>query len=216
MPLVYGLVARGSTVLSEYFASTGNAPYIARRILTKIPPQEQRKSYGYEGSFFHYHADGSGLVVLVMGDDPDATGTRIAFSCIADIRSKFQGLCGDLWRTSSEGGLNDIFSRTLHEQLEFYSYSDEADKIRQAKQSINSVKDVMKDNIEKVIDRGDKIENLKERTEVLEDAATEFKHTSVKLKRQMWWKNKKICCACWTVAAIIIAIIVLILIFKVF
>ena len=48
MPIIYGLVARGSTVLAEYSSSTGNFTQITRRILEKIPQQDGKMSYVYD------------------------------------------------------------------------------------------------------------------------------------------------------------------------
>jgi vesicle-associated membrane protein 7 len=51
------------------------------------------------------------------------------------------------------------------------------------------VKDVMIDNIDKVLERGEKIDLLVDRTEDLSDSAHNFRYKSKKLKNTMWWKN---------------------------
>ena len=48
MPLTYGLVARGTVVLAEYYAVHGKANRIARKIVSKIPPQPHKKSYTFD------------------------------------------------------------------------------------------------------------------------------------------------------------------------
>jgi len=50
MPIIYSLVARGSNVLAEFTSTTGNFTTITRRILTKIPPQNNQMSYVYDKS----------------------------------------------------------------------------------------------------------------------------------------------------------------------
>ena len=50
----------------------------------------------------------------------------------------------------------------------------------------------MVNNIEKVIDRGERIEILVDKTEALSQASFAFKKRSTALRRQMWWKNQKL------------------------
>lgn len=59
--------------------------------------------------------DENGLTFLVLADDQ--LSWRVAFTCIYDIRSQFLAVCGDRYKSSSEGGLNDIFARIMKEKL---------------------------------------------------------------------------------------------------
>jgi hypothetical protein len=45
---------------------------------------------------------------------------------------------------------------------------------------------------DKVLERGEKIELLVDKTEVLDQHAFKFKKQSRQLKRSMWWKNAKL------------------------
>ena len=45
MPIIYSVVARGSTVLAEYSITSGNFTTIATRILGKIPQHNDKMSY---------------------------------------------------------------------------------------------------------------------------------------------------------------------------
>eukprot|EP00010_Vexillifera_abyssalis_P005784 CAMPEP_0201552898 /NCGR_PEP_ID=MMETSP0173_2-20130828/19186_1 /ASSEMBLY_ACC=CAM_ASM_000268 /TAXON_ID=218659 /ORGANISM="Vexillifera sp., Strain DIVA3 564/2" /LENGTH=220 /DNA_ID=CAMNT_0047963483 /DNA_START=49 /DNA_END=711 /DNA_ORIENTATION=+ len=216
MTITYGLIARGTVPLVEYNTgqSGANAASIARRILAKIPGGEHKKSYAYEGAYFHYHIDNNGIVVLMMSDDADKAGTRLSFSCIQDVRSNFYGVCGSLWPNAREGSLNSSFSRTLRDRMDFYSNDPEADSIRKARSQVSEVKDIMINNVEKVLERGDRIETLVEKTDLLQENSEQFRDSSVKLKRQMWWKNTKMCIIIWAVVIIVILVIVLIILGK--
>jgi len=66
------------------------------------------------------------------------------------------------------------------------------DKIHQVKGEIEQVKDVMVHNIEKVLERGERIEVLVDKTDSLNQQSFAFKKRSTALKRQMWWKNTKL------------------------
>lgn len=49
MHIIYSLVARGSCVLAEYTNTSGNFTTVTRRILEKIPPQNDKRWYSYDG-----------------------------------------------------------------------------------------------------------------------------------------------------------------------
>ena len=68
------------------------------------------------------------------------------------------------------------------------------DKIGKIKSDINKVQIVMKDNIEKVLKRGENIDSLVMKTEELEGESRSFSMNTKKLKKKMWWKNRKMCC----------------------
>jgi hypothetical protein len=50
MPLVYSVVARGTTILAEHSmqGTTANFAKVIQRILEKIPPTDGRMSYVFE------------------------------------------------------------------------------------------------------------------------------------------------------------------------
>ena len=54
---------------------------------------------------------------------------------------------------------------------------------------VNDVKDVMMENIEKVLERGEKIELLVDKTDALQNQAEQFQRKGKQLRRAMWWQN---------------------------
>lgn len=65
----------------------------------------------------------------------------------------------------------------------------------------------MVQNIERVLERGEKIELLVDKTENLNAQAFRFKKQSTHLRRALWWKNCKIVLA---LLAIVVAIALLV------
>jgi vesicle-associated membrane protein 7 len=51
---------------------------------------------------------------------------------------------------------------------------------------------VMIDNIEKVLDRGDRLALLVEKTTTLQGGAVRFKRHSHRFKNTLWWRNVKL------------------------
>lgn len=189
MPIIYSLVTRGSCVLAEYTGTSGNFTTVTRRILEKIPPQDAKMSYVYDRHIFHYIVD-DGITYLCMADEE--FGRRIPFAFLEDIKNRFRATYGDRGRTAIAYGMNTDFSRVLQNQMEYYSNNPGADRINRVRGEIDEVKSVMVHNIEKVLERGERIELLVDKTENLNQNAFKFKKSATQLKRSMWWKNIKI------------------------
>jgi len=189
MPIIYSLVTRGTVVLAEYTGTSGNFTTVTRRILEKIPPQDAKMSYVYDRHIFHYIVE-DGITYLCMADEE--FGRRIPFAFLEDIKNRFRATYGDRGKTAIAYGMNTDFSRVLQNQMDYYSNNPGADRINRVRGEIDEVKSVMVHNIEKVLERGERIELLVDKTESLNQNAFKFKKASNQLKRSMWWKNVKI------------------------
>eukprot|EP00003_Mantamonas_plastica_P014649 TRINITY_DN2532_c0_g3_i2.p1 TRINITY_DN2532_c0_g3~~TRINITY_DN2532_c0_g3_i2.p1 ORF type:complete len:204 (-),score=63.99 TRINITY_DN2532_c0_g3_i2:141-752(-) len=146
-------------------------------------------SYLYDKHTFHYTVS-DGLVYLCMTDAD--FGRRIPFAFLDDIKNRFVSEYGDRGRTALAYAMNESFSKVLQKQMEYYSNNPSADRIMQVRGEIDEVKNVMVQNIEKVLERGERIELLVDKTENLSTQAFKFKKQSGALKRQMWWQNAKL------------------------
>jgi vesicle-associated membrane protein 7 len=77
-------------------------------------------------------------------------------------------------------------TQVLAKQMDHYSSSGDVDKIERVKADMDDVKNVMVDNIEKVLKRGEKIELLVDKTDNLNQQSIRFKKHSSQLKTAMW------------------------------
>ncbi|XP_029790894.1 vesicle-associated membrane protein 4 isoform X1 [Suricata suricatta] len=66
------------------------------------------------------------------------------------------------------------------------------DKIKHVQNQVDEVIDVMQENITKVIERGERLDELQDKSESLSDNATAFSNRSKQLRRQMWWRGCKV------------------------
>ncbi|KAG0345262.1 hypothetical protein BG004_003842 [Podila humilis] len=64
-------------------------------------------------------------------------------------------------------------------------------KTAQLQQQVNDVVGIMEQNIISVKDRGEKIEDMKNKSDGLQQGAEQFKKGASALRRQMYWKNMK-------------------------
>lgn len=66
------------------------------------------------------------------------------------------------------------------------------DAITNVQNEIDNVRGIMTENIERVLERGERIDLLVDKTDRLGGSAHEFRVRSKGLRRQMWWKNVKL------------------------
>jgi hypothetical protein len=76
---------------------------------------------------------------------------------------------------------------------------------------VNDVTNIMKQNLQKVLDRDAKLSDLEDKSELLKDSANRFESTARKLKRKFWWQNIKYIIGVCIVIITLILLIVLIL-----
>jgi uncharacterized coiled-coil DUF342 family protein len=62
-------------------------------------------------------------------------------------------------------------------------------KIDQIQTELNKAKGVMKQNIDKTIQRGEKLDQLGDKAETLSSQASRFQNNAKTLRRQMCWQN---------------------------
>uniref|UniRef100_A0A8D2DIX5 V-SNARE coiled-coil homology domain-containing protein n=1 Tax=Sciurus vulgaris TaxID=55149 RepID=A0A8D2DIX5_SCIVU len=83
------------------------------------------------------------------------------------------------------------------------------DKIKHVQNQVNEVIDVMQENITKVIERGERPDELQDKSDkriLLWDNATAFSNRAKQLRRQMW------CCGCKIKAIMALVAVILLLV----
>lgn len=142
-----------------------------------------------DGHTFNY-LESDGYVFLCVADQ--AFGRQAPFACLDKIASDFSSSHGAAARDAIAHSLNRSFAPVLRQHMEYVSHnSGEVDKVSKVQQQVSEVKEIMMDNIEKVLDRGEKIELLVDKTENLRFQADNFHKTGRALRRRMWWQNLK-------------------------
>ncbi|KAK4708038.1 hypothetical protein R3W88_028963 [Solanum pinnatisectum] len=207
--LIYSFVARGTVVLAEHTPYSGNFSTIAVQCLQKLPSNSSKYTYSCDGHTFNFLLD-SGFVFLVVADEP--TGRSVPFVFLERVKDDFKKHYGssikndgdphpladddeeddDLFgdRFSIAYNLDREFGPKLKEHMEYcMNHPDEMSKLSKLKAQITEVKGIMMDNIEKVLDRGEKIELLVDKTENLQFQADSFQRQGRQLRRKMWFQN---------------------------
>lgn len=86
-------------------------------------------------------------------------------------------------------------------------------KISDTQQQVDTVVDIMKNNIEKILDRDEKLTDLENRTDELRYKASRFEKVSTKLKHKMCCKNIRFIIILAS-GFLILILIILLIIFK--
>lgn len=73
-----------------------------------------------------------------------------------------------------------------------YNDKTKVDKLSELKKELTELEQISLQNMDKVIERGEKIEVLVKKSEMMTDQSYDLKDTAKKVKNRMWWKNKKI------------------------
>ncbi|MED6183335.1 hypothetical protein PIB30_036969 [Stylosanthes scabra] len=201
MGILYALVARGSVVLAEFTATSTNASAIAKQILDKIPgTNDTHVSYSQDRYIFHLKRT-DGLTVLCMADD--TAGRRLPFAFLEEIHQRFVRTYGRAVHSAQAYGMNDEFSRVLSQQMEYYSNYPNADRINRLKGEMSQVRNVMIENIDKVLDRGDRLELLVDKTANMQGNTFRFRKQARRFRSSVWWRNVKL-----TIALIVILLVI--------
>lgn len=184
--IVYALVARGKTVLAEFTMTSGNFPTVTRLLLSKIPLEDAKMSYVYDRHVFHYVVE-DGMTYLCMADNKSRR--RVAFAFLEDAKIRFTRQYSQVLATAPAFMMNPDFAPILERQMAYYNT--EKDDISRVKNQLDDVKNVMVENIEKVLERGEKIELLVDKTDRLSHQAFKFEKTSKQLREALFWKKVK-------------------------
>ncbi|KAJ7621317.1 VAMP/synaptobrevin-like protein [Roridomyces roridus] len=203
MSLIHALVARGSVILAEHQAGKRDFSQATQTILSKIPPNDSKLTYVWEQYFFHYVSEG-GFTFLVMADD--SAGRRMPFTFLSDLQRKFTSAPSSSSASNETPayGLQGSFGPTIAALVHTYNTAPPPDELQRAQTELNQVKDIMVQNVEQILSRGERIELLVDKTDVMAGQATAFRRGARSVRRQMWWKNTKVMALCVIVALVFV------------
>ncbi|GAA0138978.1 SNARE protein [Lithospermum erythrorhizon] len=204
--LIYSFVAKGTVVLAEHTSYSGNFSTIAVQCLHKLPSNSSKYTYSCDGHTFNFLLD-SGFVFLVVADE--SMGRNVPSVFLERVKEDFKKLYGPSIRNDgphplADGEDDDLiedrysiaynldreFGPKLKEHMQYcLSHPEEMSKLSKLKAQVTEVKGIMMDNIEKVLDRGEKIELLVDKSENLQFQADSFQRQGRQLRRKMWLQN---------------------------
>lgn len=195
-------------VLAEYTEFKGNFTSIAAQCLQKLPASNNKFTYNCDNHTFNYLVE-DGFAYCVVADE--SVGRQVPMAFLERVKEDFKRrYSGGRADTAVANSLNRDFGSKLKEHMQYcIDHPEEISKLAKVKAQVSEVKGVMMDNIEKVLDRGEKIELLVDKTENLRFQAQDFQKKGTELRRKMWFQNMKVKLIVLGIVVALILIIVL-------
>ena len=196
--ILYCLVANAAdqSTISEYARSKGTLAVNAKKVLQSVPKGSgEKRSFMHNKFCYNVMSDGS-LTYLCVTEEGFSRIT--AFNFLNSLKAKCPPFKGNPSQMHNK----------LKSEADFFS-DPKNDKITKIKTEIGQVKEVMIDNIEKILERGDKIDTLVSKTEELDNSAKDFQTGAKDLKWKMWKKRMMMIMIITFVVLLIIFLIVL-------
>ena len=125
------------------------------------------KSYSAAKLVYNYETD-AGLCILCVADE--AMPRRICFALLRHLRTEL----------AAREQLSVAF---LRGEIEFFSSHADADKLRRVQMDVDEVKDIMLANIDKLLTRGERLEDLDRRTDDMRHRSSEFARHSKQVSK---------------------------------
>ncbi|KAH8728718.1 synaptobrevin-domain-containing protein [Phaeosphaeriaceae sp. PMI808] len=205
--LLYACIAHNTTVLTEHTVSaSSNASSLVSLVLPRLDHKssthitlDQSKHLIHcliksPSDYPSSQASAGGLTFLVIAE-PEV-GQRIPFGFLTNLEKKFFAEFSaqetDFASLPSYGcaSFNGALKRMMVEQGG--TVAGQQDALRTAQREIEGVREIMTENIERVLERGEHMSVLVDKTGRLGENARDFRVRSRTLKRRMWWKNVKL------------------------
>jgi len=167
-----------------------NSRLLSMHFSKKFQKEKKLKKAYVQGNYsFNYLATKDGVVFVCVAAKAHKTSTCFLF--LKEIQKTF------------DSDQASKFKPQLKKLMVQYS-SEQVDKISQINSELEDVKTIMQENIDRVIQRGENLEDLAETTSQLETDAAGFRTRAVQLKQSVWWASMRM--------KIIIAVAILVII----
>ncbi len=177
----YACILNGDSILVETEKSTSVVANVIASISENLTVSQKQCFGTFHGIRFYYEREGE--FCFIIGADEEIP-LRILISYLSLIKKDFY----DKFVRGKEKLKRSVYKIFMRRELEFFLNNAEADKIRGISIEVDQIKDVMINNVQKSILRGEKLDDLQEKTAMLEDNAHDLARDSDKLKCSKWLK----------------------------
>lgn len=185
MPLLFCLVSSGTTILAEHAICSGNFEEVIQTLLPNIPSGDHRHTYTHSDYKFHYISEDS-IIYLCIGDND--TQQQAAFSFLEGIKSIFLGHYNTTSIQPLPYSLQADFSFVINNHMKHHN-SGMNTSINNVNQQVDQLKDIMVHSIDQLMNRGERLELLVNKSQNLSENAMTFKSSSVMVRKKTCSKN---------------------------
>ena len=205
----FALISRGKTVLCDHqIAANGNFELTCQSVLDNVSRETSKTSYECDEYVVHAYVSGNITYLCVTGTIFDR---NVAFNCLFELERRL--ISAGLQERAQIAGpyaLRSSFGSIMKDVLSEYSSSDVLDHLEN---KVGAVQGIMRQNINKAVHRGENLDDLTDRSELLAHSSTYFRSSATKLRKRLFWRNARlwiILCVILLCIAVGIAVIVVV------
>eukprot|EP01097_Dermamoeba_algensis_P006434 TRINITY_DN4029_c0_g1_i1.p1 TRINITY_DN4029_c0_g1~~TRINITY_DN4029_c0_g1_i1.p1 ORF type:complete len:213 (+),score=29.73 TRINITY_DN4029_c0_g1_i1:60-698(+) len=180
--LIYAIVFTNNSIFGETTScKSEEVKLTSKKIIQNIDCQNnQLKAFSSKGFVYNVVVWGSVCYIAVATEN---FSRNLSFSFLESIRDEYN------YKYKVQPSLRAEFISFLEGEMRFFSENPEADKIRGLQEKVDEVKAVMLENIDKVLQRGEKLEDIDRKAEELNKNTEVFVKKSKRLKCDLFKKN---------------------------
>ena len=219
MAILYSVISRKNIILARYAGCIGNFAEITDLVLGRIDTDARSKMTYQSGHYLYHYISEAGVIFLCITDDDFDRASAFAF--LETLKDRFVSQYGSRANTAVPFAMNTEFSPVMAAEMKKSNHAavdaigtasasssigDDA-KVERLKGEVQQVKEIMVANIEQIVERGERLDLLVDRSENLSNESVTFKRTSTALQRKMWWQNAKM--------KVIMAVVVIVIIYGI-
>jgi len=214
MSIIYALISREDTqdgygenihVLVETSTdASGNFPQVTRELILKQVPRNQKSIYNYKEKYVYHTLNEDSFTYLCLTDA--GYPKRAAQSFLEEIKQRFtEEFPFEKRIRAITFSMNDSFGKILMQRMSYYNENSLDPKMARIRTDAHATLGVMEQNLESIMERGDRIELLVKKANALNVESSGLQSRSTALKEK---ERRKILIRNLIILAVIVAIIV--------
>ena len=155
--------------------------------------QRARLTYTCDRHLFNFLAEPGPAGLTFCAVSPESAGRALPFAFLERVAADFHSRTESAFSPASLASapahaLDRAFGPRLALAADFVAqHPESASKVASVQRQVDAVRDVMVENIERVLERGERIELLVDKTDGLRDQAARFQASGRALRQRMWW-----------------------------
>lgn len=209
MSILYCGIACSNRILCEQHNGTRDFSSKVRGALNNVAQQDY-VTMAIDNC--HYNAlNRNGLSFIAITDANASQQQTLTF--LRQLESKFTAQSSRVSQALSggEGCLQLEYSRTLAAEMASFS-AQEMTQLTALRGQVEDVSVIIRNNIEQVMERGGRLDDLSAKTDELQSNANMFQTTARQVRQKAWWDNcrmKMIIAGVITLIAVVILLLIL-------
>ena len=205
--ILYCFVARDQVILCDYILRSNSKLYsVAQDGLSQFQRSDDTSSSMAVGEYEVHAVRDQDFTFLCITNLISVSQKPSVFAMLSRVKQQFDQMGMRLrGHTCQAYELRQDFAHVLKGLMEECSYGDS--RVRDLASKAHAVQNQMVQNIQQLQERGEKLDELSESTQLLNRSSIEFKRSSNQLQRKLFWRHCRLCCVVVTVIVVILVVI---------